>query len=64
MKQAIVQKLIALFCLGWLLLSFPLITLWDQPGTLFGLPLLPAGLFVVWGTLIGVLVWIMERDSG
>lgn len=64
MKQAIVQKLLALFCLGWLLFSFPLITLWDQPGTLLGLPLLPAGLFLVWGVCIGVLAWIMESDSG
>lgn len=64
MKQAIVQKLLALFCLGWLLLSFPLIKLWDQPLSIFGLPLLPAGLFLVWALLILVLACLMEREAG
>ena len=64
MKQALVQKLLALFCLGWLLLSFPLITLWDHPATVFGLPLLPAGVFAVWAVLIAVLAWLMERETG
>ena len=64
MKQALVQKLLALFCLGWLLLSFPLVKLWDHPAIVFGLPLLPAGLFVVWAVLIAVLAWLMEREAG
>lgn len=64
MKQALVQKLLALFCLGGLLLSFPLVKLWDHPASLFGLPLLPAGLFAVWALLIFVLAWLMERETG
>lgn len=64
MKQALVQKLVALFCLGWLLLSFPLITLWDQPGRVLGLPLLPAGVFAGWAVLIALLAWLMEREAG
>lgn len=64
MRNATFQKLVALFCLGWLLLSFPLLTLWDRPVTLFGLPLLPTGLFLVWALLIAVLAWLMERGEG
>lgn len=64
MKQALVQKLLALFCLGWLLLSFPLLKLWDHQASVLGLPLMPAGVFAVWAVLIGVLAWLMERESG
>ncbi len=64
MKQALIQKLFALFCLGWLLFSFPLVTLWDHPSSLFGLPLLPTGLFAVWAVLIALLAWLMEREAG
>jgi len=64
MKQVLVQKLLALFCLGWLMLSFPLLKLWDHPVSVLGLPLLPAGLFLVWALLIGILAWMMERETG
>lgn len=63
MKQALIQKLLALFCLGMMLFIFPLLKLWDHPGSLFGLPLLPAGLFAVWAMLIAVLAWLMEREA-
>jgi len=61
MKRRRSAPLIALFCLGWLLFSFPLLTLWDQEATLFGLPLFPTGLFIVWGGLILALAVLMER---
>lgn len=63
MKQRRPARLIALFCLGWLLFSFPLLTLWDRPASLFGLPLLPLGLFLVWALVITVLAWLMERGE-
>lgn len=55
--------LLALFGLGWLLLSFPLLSLWDQNGELFGLPLFPLGLFLIWAALIALLAWLMERSD-
>ncbi|TVS09617.1 MAG: hypothetical protein EA419_12430 [Wenzhouxiangella sp.] len=64
MKKTLMHRLIALFCLGWLTLSFPLLALWDQPLQVFGLPLLPAGLFAVWVVLIAALAWLMERGEG
>ena len=33
---------------GWLLLNFPLLTLWDRDAIVLGLPLLPLALFVGW----------------
>lgn len=56
------QRLLALFALGWLLLNFPLLGLWDRDVAVFGVPLLPAALFGGWAGLIGLLAWITERD--
>ena len=36
------QRLLALFAAAWLLLNFPLLTLWDRGVTVAGIPLLPA----------------------
>jgi Na+/proline symporter len=57
------QRLLALFAAGWLLLSFPLLAVFDGGGTLWGLPLLPAALFVVWIVLIVALAVLSERDD-
>lgn len=57
------SRLIVLFALGWVLLSFPLLSLWDRPTEILGLPLLPLGLFLVWAGLIAVLAWLMERGD-
>jgi len=54
------QRLLALFALGWLLLNFPLLTLWDRGVLVLGLPLLPLALFAGWAGLIGAAAWICE----
>jgi hypothetical protein len=54
------QRLVALFAAGLLLLNFPLLALWDRDATVLGLPLFPLALFVLWGTLIALLAWILE----
>ena len=46
------QVLVALCAAGLALLNFPLLAIWDQPATVFGLPLLPVALFVIWAGLI------------
>lgn len=56
-------SLIAVFCLGWLLLSFPLLSLWDHDLLVLGLPLFPLGLFGVWAVLIVLLAWLMESGD-
>ena len=58
------QRLAALFAAGALLLNFPLLALWDRDATLFGLPLFPLALFLLWGLLIGLSAWILESHEG
>lgn len=55
------QRLVALFVLGWALLSFPLLALWDHDALVFGLPLFPLALFGVWFLLIVAVAWVVER---
>lgn len=57
------QRLLALFAGGWLLLNFPLLGLWDRDAALWGVPLFPAALFILWALLIAVLAWLMERPG-
>ena len=57
------QILVAFCVAGFALFNFPLLIIWDQDLTLFGLPFLPVALFVIWGGLIGVLAWVSEGDS-
>jgi len=54
------QRLLALFALGWLLLNFPLLTLWDRDVLVAGLPLLPLALFAGWAGLVGAAAWVCE----
>ena len=54
------QRLLALFAAGWLLLNFPLLTLWDRDITIAGLPLLPLAVFAGWAILIGAAAWVAE----
>jgi len=55
------QRLAGLFALGLLLFNFPLLALWDRDATVWGLPLFPAALFIVWALLIAALAVLMER---
>jgi len=57
------QRLVALFALGWLLLDFPLLTLWDRGVLVAGLPVLPLALFAGWAALIAVAAWVCEADD-
>lgn len=56
-------RLVALFASGWVLLNFPLLTLWDRPVTVFGLPLLPLALFTGWALLIALAAWVAEAPG-
>ncbi|HEX5738628.1 MAG TPA: hypothetical protein VFY22_08965 [Hydrogenophaga sp.] len=57
------QRLVALFLAGWALFNFPLLALWEHDTVVFGLPLFPLALFVVWALLIAVLAWVMEHSA-
>jgi hypothetical protein len=62
-KGLTAQRLLAVFALGWLLLNFPLLSVWDRSVIVWGIPLLPAALFVGWAVLIVLLAWITERSQ-
>ena len=55
------QRLLALFAAGLLLLNFPLLAVWDRDTTVFGLPLFPLALFIIWALLIAALGVLTER---
>lgn len=55
------QRLVALFCAGTVLLNVPLLLLWDRDVLVFGLPLFPLALLLLWLGLIGLLGWIVEH---
>lgn len=57
------QRLLALFLVGCGLLNFPLLALWSQEVTVWGIPLFPLALYTIWALLIGALAWMMERAS-
>lgn len=57
------QRLVAVFIAGLLLLNYPVLSLFDRPLVVFGLPLLHFYLFSVWLVLILVVAWIVERGA-
>ena len=48
------ERHLALFLLGLVLLSPPLLSIFDGPGWLFGIPLLYIYLIAAWAVLIGL----------
>jgi hypothetical protein len=57
--------LVALFALGVVLLSWPLLTVVNRPVAVLGIPLLVLYLFAVWAGIIAVLFWLTGgRDAG
>jgi hypothetical protein len=57
------QRLVALFMAGWVVFNFPLLALWDHDVLVWGLPLFPLALFVLWALLIAALAWVLERST-
>ncbi len=55
--------LLALWGAGLILFNFPMLIVFDRDTTVFGLPMLPVALFVIWALLIGALAWTLERGA-
>jgi hypothetical protein len=55
------QRMIALCMLGFVLFNFPILALFNVPGTLFGVPMLYAYIFLAWAMLIALMAWVIER---
>ena len=57
------QRLIALCMLGCVLFNFPILALFNVPGTLFGVPVLYAYIFIAWALLIALMARVAEGRS-
>jgi hypothetical protein len=55
------QRLVALFLVGALLFTYPLLALFNRPTEVLGIPLLYAYVFFAWACLIGLLALVVER---
>lgn len=58
------QRLVALFFVGLLLLNYPVLSLFDRPVELFGIPLLFLYIFCIWACLIGLMAWLIDGRGG
>ncbi|MBT9497265.1 MULTISPECIES: hypothetical protein [Zoogloea] len=55
------QRLVALFLLGWVLVNYPILSVFDVPRAWFGIPVLYLYVFGVWAAAIALMAWIIER---
>ena len=57
------QRFVALCLLGILLFNYPILTLFNVPGTLFGVPVLYAYIFIAWTALIALMALLAESGG-
>lgn len=57
------QRLVALSMLGCLLFNYPILALFNRPGTVAGIPILYVYIFVVWGLLIALMALVVEAKE-
>jgi len=60
-SDAIGERLVAIFMLGWVLLNWPILPLFARSGEVAGIPLLYAWVFSAWALLIALMAWLVER---
>jgi hypothetical protein len=54
------QRFVALCALGLLLFNYPILALFNVPGTVLGVPLLYAYIFIVWTVMIALMAILAE----
>jgi hypothetical protein len=57
------QRFVALCMLGLLLFNYPILALFNLSGTVFGVPILYAYIFVAWAALIALMAIVAETDD-
>ena len=57
------QRFVALCMLGMLLFNYPILALFNQWGTVFGVPILYAYLFIAWAALIALMALVAEAEG-
>jgi len=55
------QRLAALCLLGLLLFNYPLLAVFNVPGSVFGIPVLYAYFFAAWAGMIALMALVIER---
>jgi hypothetical protein len=55
------QRFVALCMLGMLLFNFPILALFNVGGTLFGVPVLYAYIFIAWAALIALMAYVAKH---
>ena len=54
------QRLMAVFLIGFVLLNYPILSLFDRSVALFGVPLLFLYIFAAWAGIIAVMAWVAD----
>jgi hypothetical protein len=57
------KRLMGVCLLGWILLTGPILSLFNRPTLVFGIPLLFLYVFSVWALLIA-LIYLVTRSGG
>ena len=57
------QRMIALCMLGCVLFNFPVLALFNVAGSVFGVPVLYAYIFIAWALLIALMAWVAEKKG-
>ena len=57
------QRLVALCMVGLLLFNFPVLALFNVSGTLLGVPVLYAFIFIAWAVFIGLMAFVADSDG-
>jgi hypothetical protein len=56
------QRFVALCMFGLLLFNYPILALFNLSGTVFGVPVLYAYIFIAWAALIALMALVAETD--
>jgi len=60
-EDAKAQRFVALCMLGLVAFNYPILALFNVPGTLLGVPALYAYLFIAWAVLIALMALVANR---
>jgi acetyl-CoA carboxylase carboxyltransferase component len=60
-EDAKAQRFVALCMLGLVAFNYPILALFNVPGTLLGVPVLYAYLFIAWAVLIALMALVANR---
>lgn len=58
------QRLVAVFLAAVLLFNYPVLSLFDRPAAILGVPMLYIYIFAIWAAVIAAITWIVERRTG